>query len=151
MEILFEEKQKFNQWWLWAILLVFPLLSVVPFDEKGINSYYVLIGISIPLIFYVFELRTFITSEGLYYQFFPIHFKKQLIKIEEIEKIEALQYNPLGDYGGWGIRYGFKGKAYNIRGNKGVKIHLSNGRNILFGSQKEKDLERILKKVIKLY
>ena len=83
MEILFEEKQKFNQWWLWVILLVFPFLSVVPFDGNAINYNYVLIGIAIPLIFYFFELRTFVTKEGLHYQFFPFHFKKHLIKIAE--------------------------------------------------------------------
>jgi len=149
MQVLFEEKQKFNQWWLWAILLIFPLLSVIPFDDNGLNIYYVIIGISIPLIFYLFELRTFVTSEGLSFQFFPFHFKKHLVKIEEIEKIEALQYKPLGDYGGWGIRYGFKGKAYNVSGNKGVKVFLKNNTNIMFGSQKHKELEKILKKIRK--
>ncbi len=149
MQVLFEEKQKFNQWWLWAILLIFPLLSVIPFDDNGLNIYYVIIGISIPLIFYLFELRTFVTSEGLSFQFFPFHFKKHLVKIEEIEKIEALQYKPLGDYGGWGIRYGFKGKAYNVSGNKGVKIFLKNGLNIMFGSQKHNELAKALKHVRK--
>ena len=147
MQVLFEEKQKFNQWWLWAILLIFPLLSVIPFDDNGLNIYYVIIGISIPLIFYLFELRTIVTSEGLSFQFFPFHFKKHLVKIEDIEKIEALQYKPLGDYGGWGIRYGFKGKAYNVSGNLGVKVHLKNGRNILFGSQKHKELSKVLKSI----
>ena len=149
MELLFEEKQKFNQWWLWGILLVFPLLSIIPFDGDGINYNYVLIGIAIPLMFYFFELRTFVTKEGLHYQFFPFHFKKYLIRLDEIEKTESLQYKRLGDYGGWGIRYGFKGKAYNVSGNKGVKFYLTNGRNILFGSQKYKDLEKVLKRIKK--
>ena len=149
MEIIFEEKQKFKQWWLWVILLVFPLLSVFPYDNKGVNYYYVIIGFSIPLIFYFFELRTFVTSEGLWFQFFPFHLKKHLIKLTEIEKIEAVHYNPLLEYGGWGIRYGFKGKAYNVSGKKGVKIHLLNGKNILFGSLKNKDLENALKKIKK--
>ena len=149
MEIFFEEKQKFNQWWLWIILLVFPILSILPFDGNEINYYYVLIGLAIPLIFYFLELRTFVTKEGLHYQFFPFHFKKHLIKIEEIEKVEALQYKPLGDYGGWGIRYGFKGKAYTVSRNKGVKVHLSNERNILFGSQKYKELEKVLRQIKK--
>ena len=131
------------------MLLVFPLLSIIPFDSDGINYNYVLIGIAIPLMFYFFELRTFVTKEGLHYQFFPFHFKKYLIRLDEIEKIEALQYKPLGDYGGWGIRYGFKGKAYNVSGNKGVKFYLTNGRNILFGSQKYKDLEKVLKRIKK--
>ena len=149
MKILFEEKQKFNQWWLWVILLVFPVLSIMPFNGDGINYNYVLIGIAIPLMFYFFELRTFVTKEGLHYQFFPFHFKKHLIKLDEIEKIEALQYSPLGDYGGWGIRYGFKGKAYNVSGNKGVKVRLTNERNILFGSQKHNELAQALKKIKK--
>ena len=149
MKILFEEKQKFNQWWLWVILLVFPVLSIMQFNGDGINCNYVLIGIAIPLMFYFFELRTFVTKEGLHYQFFPFHFKKHIIKLDEIEKIEALQYSPLGDYGGWGIRYGFKGKAYNVSGNKGVKVHLTNERNILFGSQKHNELARALKKIKK--
>ena len=44
-----------------------------------------------------------------------------------------------------GIRYGFKGKAYNVSGNKGVKIFLKNGTNIMFGSQKHKELSKALK------
>ena len=60
MEILFEEGQKFNQWWLWIILLVSPLLFIVPFDDKIINYNYVLMGIAIPLSFYFFELRDYI-------------------------------------------------------------------------------------------
>ena len=108
-----------------------------------------LFSIAIPLIFYFFELRTFVTKEGLHYQFFPFHLKKHLIKLDEIEKIEAFQYKPLGDYGGWGIRYGFKGKAYNVSGNKGVKVHLTNKKNILFGSQKYNGLAQTLKEIKK--
>jgi hypothetical protein len=149
MQVLFEEKQKFNQWWLWAILLIFPLLSVIPFDDNGLNIYYVIIGISIPLIFYLFELRTFVTSEGLSFQFFPFHLKKHLVKIEDIEKCKAMEYSPLKEYGGWGIRYGFKGKAYNVSGNLGVKVHLKNGRNIMFGSQRHNEFAKALKKIKK--
>jgi hypothetical protein len=149
MNYLFEENQKFKQWWLWVILLSFSIMSVGPFDENAINIYHVLIGISLPLLFYLFELRVKVNKEGLHYQFFPLHFKLHTIKIDEIEKIEDVQYKPLGDYGGWGIRYGFKGKAYNVSGNLGVKVYLKNGRNILFGSQKYKELEKALKKARK--
>lgn len=147
MEIFFEEKQKFNQWWLWVILVLFPILSVWPFKAYEINIYHVLIGIALPLFFYFLELRIKINKEGLYYQFFPIHFKRYLIKIQEIEKIEAIKYNPLLDYGGWGIRHGIRGKAYNVRGNKGVKIYLLTGKNILFGSQKHKELQTVLQQL----
>ncbi|MBC8474618.1 MAG: hypothetical protein H8D60_02595 [Cryomorphaceae bacterium] len=145
MNYLFEENQKFTQWWLWVILVSFPIMAFGPFDENPINSYHVLIGFAIPILFYLFELRIKVNQEGLHYQFFPFHFKSYTINTDEIEKIEAMQYKPLAEYGGWGIRYGFNGKAYNVSGNLGVKVHLKNGSNILFGSQKYKELEKALK------
>ena len=145
MSVQFEEKQKFNQWWLWVILLSFPIISVGPFDDNEINVYYVLIGLAIPLLFYLFELRIKVNEDGLYYQFSPFHLKFHAIKMDEIESFKAMEYSPLKEYGGWGIRYGFKGKAYNVSGNKGVKIFLNNGANIMFGSQKHKELESALK------
>ena len=51
MKYLFEENQKFTQWWLWVILLSFPIMSFGPFDENEININYVLIGFMLPLIF----------------------------------------------------------------------------------------------------
>ena len=145
MGTLFEEKQKFTQWWLWVILLSFPIISVGPFDDNEINVYYVLIGIAIPFLFYLFELRIKVNEDGLHYQFIPFHLKFHTIKMDEIESCTAMEYSPLKEYGGWGIRYGFKGKAYNVSGNKGVKIFLKNGSNIMFGSQKYKELAKALK------
>jgi hypothetical protein len=147
MSAQFEEKQKFNQWWLWVILLSFPIISVGPFDDNEINLYYVLIGIVIPLLFYLLELRIKINKDGFHFQFFPFHLKFHLIKMDEIESFKAMQYSPLKEYGGWGIKYGFKGKAYNVSGNKGVKVFLKNGANIMFGSQKHKELAKALKVV----
>ena len=149
MKYLFEENQKFTQWWLWVILLSFPIMSFGPFDENEININYVLIGFMLPLIFYLFELRIKVSQEGLHYQFFPFHLKAHIINLEDIEKHKAMEYSPLKEYGGWGIKYGFKGKAYNVSGNKGVKIFLKNGLNIMFGSQKHKDLAKTLKSVRK--
>jgi len=147
MNYFFKENQKFTQWWLWVILLSFPIMSVGPFDENEINVYHVLIGLAIPLLFYLIELRIKVNEDGLHYQFFPFHIKSHTIKLEDIEKFKAIEYSPLKEYGGWGIKYGFKGKAYNVSGNKGVKVHLTNGRNILFGSQKHNELAKALKQV----
>ena len=149
MKCLFEENQKFTKWWLWVILLSFPIMSFGPFDENEININYVLIGFMLPLIFYLFELRIKVSNKGLHYQFFPFHFKSHTIDIEDIERIKAMEYSPLKEYGGWGIKYGFKGKAYNVSGNKGVKIFLKNGLNIMFGSQKHNELAKALKSVSK--
>ena len=147
MNYIFEENQKFTQWWLWIILLSFPIISVGPFDDNEINIYYVLIGLLILCFFFLLQLRVKVSAEGLHYQFFPFHIKSHTIKLEDIEKFKAMEYSPLKEYGGWGIKYGFKGKAYNVSGNKGVKIFLKNGLNIMFGSQKYNELAKALRQV----
>ena len=35
--------------------------------------------------------------------------------------MEAIKYNPIIDYGGWGIKHSYIGKVYNVSGNFGVK------------------------------
>lgn len=144
MIYLFEENQKFTQWWVWVLLLWVSYSLAISIN----NRFSLLIALLIPILFYLLELRIKVSKEGLYYRFFPFHYKSYYIKINEIEKIEALKYRPLGDYGGWGIRYGFKGKCYNVKGNLGVKVFLKNGSYILFGSQKHEELEKSLKSII---
>ena len=154
----FYEKQKFTQTWVWIILLVsFTLPVIIPFlsseDVKFFNdnSKSVLaLGFFFLFFFYLLELRVSVNEEGIHYQFFPIHFKKYTIKFDEIEEFKAVSYSPLKDYRGWGIKHGFSGTAYNVKGSKGVRIHLKNkSRHILFGSQENEAFEEALKKFIK--
>ena len=80
MNCLFEEKQKFTQWWVWTLLF----LTLFVLDK---NTYTVFIGGVIILFFYLLELRIKVTEEALYYQFFPLHLKPFSIKKKQIEKI----------------------------------------------------------------
>ena len=144
--MIFREVQKFTQWWVWLILLL-PVIFLLSVEDPNYN-FGTLILIVIIILFYLIELRVSVNSHGIHYQFFPFHLKSYIIKNNEIEKIEALKYKPLSDYGGRGIRYAFKGKCYNVKGNLGVKVFLKNGSYVLFGSQKHKELERALQQII---
>jgi hypothetical protein len=44
--------------------------------------------------------------------------------MDEIESFKAMEYSPLKEYGGWGIKYGFIEKAYNVYANKEAKLFL---------------------------
>ena len=147
MNCLFEETQKFTQWWLWVVLGLSFLLPITPDINNTPFSYFLVMIITVVFVNSM-KLRICVNSKGLNYQFFPFHFKKKHIKTEDIKYVESLKYSPIMDYGGWGIRYRFKGKCYNVKGNYGVKVFLKNGSNILFGSQKHKELEASLKQVI---
>ena len=148
MKYHFEENQKFTQWWIWIVIFTITLILYYFIEEINHNNFIKYTPIIIPLTFYFSELRIKVNDKGLYYQFFPFHFKYNTIKAEEIKKVISKEYNPITEYGGWGIKKGVEGKAYNTSGKLGVVIYLKNGEKILFGSKKNKELEKVIKKII---
>jgi len=156
---LYRETQFLRQLWLWALVLFISLISLygvfqqlvlkVPFGNNPAPDSIMIVlavifGIGLPLFMYTTNLTTEIRSDGLYVRFFPFHLSFHRIAVEEIQRYEACTYSPIKDYGGWGIRFGRKGKAYNVSGNRGVQLELSNGKDLLVGSQKPEELVEAL-------
>ena len=81
-KIEFYEKQKFTQLWVWIILVAsFILPCLIPVlsneDIQFLNDdsrIVLLLGLVFCLLFYLLELRISVTSKGIHYQFFPMHF-----------------------------------------------------------------------------
>lgn len=149
---LFYEKQKFTQWWLWLIIvgansaIVFTSFKKMPNDDFTFNIFIFnsIIVVAIILLFFFMSLETTITKEGIYIKYFPFHWKKRFYPFEEIKELEVVKYSPIGDYGGWGVRYGRDGKAFNVKGENGLKLHFSNRKPLLIGTQKPEELKKIL-------
>ncbi|MBT8184935.1 MAG: hypothetical protein KJN76_08840 [Eudoraea sp.] len=156
---VFSEEQRFNQWWVQLInVALIALLGYLTYhwyilkegvDDPG-NNYVlqlVVIGAIVLnlLIFYLIKLRTEIDESGVHYQFLPFQLSKKSIKWAEIEECYTREYNALKEYGGWGYRSKFgKGRAYNIKGNKGIQIVLISGQNILIGTQKMEQASEVI-------
>ena len=99
----------------------------------------IVFGLGFPVLFYILNLTTEVRGDGIYYRFFPFHLSFRRIAFAELAKCEVRDYSPLKDYGGWGIRHGSKGKAYNVSGNRGVQLEMKSGDNLLFGSQRPEE------------
>ena len=50
------------------------------------------------------------------------------------------RYDPVRDYGGYGIRTTRHGTAYIAGGNRGVRLELAKGGTILIGSERPEEL-----------
>jgi hypothetical protein len=87
-EILFMERQKFNQWWLWLILVGVNVLSIFsvckqltaeqPFGDKPSDiGLLILTGMTLlfTVLFMNCRLETTIRKDGVYVRFFPFHLK----------------------------------------------------------------------------
>jgi hypothetical protein len=159
MNLLYREVQHFRQLWLWIILLAISLFSIYGFVKQVIMgepfgnnpapdvvmiALLVIFGLGLPILLYVMNLTTKVRNDGIYVRFYPIHFSFRRIALENIVKYEVLTYSPIREYGGWGIRYGTKGKAYNVSGNRGVQLQFSDGNRLLIGSQKPEQLVEAL-------
>lgn len=162
-EILFTERQRFKQWWLWVILLginglfLFGLFRQViggqQFGDKPMSNIGLLIGtgltFALTLLFINFRLETTIKEDGIYVRFFPFNLKFKHYTWDKISKSFVRQYSPITEYGGWGLRYGMfgKGTAYNVSGDKGLQLEFTDNKKILIGTNKPNELTGILIKI----
>lgn len=162
-EIEFIETQRFKQWWLWAILgginlmFIYTIFRQViggqPVGDNPMSNAGAIIGTAVILFItisiYFFRLETRINKDGVRVRFFPFHFAFKAYDWGSISKAYVRVYNPILEYGGWGVRMGLfgKGKAFNVSGNKGLQLVFNDGRKLLIGTSKEEQLSDTLRKL----
>jgi hypothetical protein len=139
----FREVQRFRQWWLWALLGVVGLVTVVGSGPLGL----VLTG-AICGFMWSLRLVTEVRDDGLYIRFAPLHRSFRRVPWTAIESAEATTYRPLREYGGWGIRWRPGAIAYNVRGSRGVFLTRSDDRDVLLGSQRPDELATAIRETM---
>lgn len=148
--VVFEETQRFRQTWLWVLLLGVPAVAATFFVGHLVaepDKAAILAG---PAVFFfgtwaavlalltMLKLTVTIDDQHLHVRFWPLMSKD--IPLADIAQFETRTYRPILEYGGWGLRYSWKGTAYNVSGNRGVQLVLANGKRILIGSQRPEEL-----------
>ena len=66
------------------------------------------------VLFLKMRLKLEIRQDGLWFSYPPLLRKIQHIKKDEIVRFEVRKYNPVFEYGGWGMKGSTKNKAYNV-------------------------------------
>jgi hypothetical protein len=142
--VLFREEQPLRQQPLIvAILLVVAVVVVTSLLISGGSIWgavvaLVTLGLVTALVFAA-KLETTVDRETITAAFHFLWPAKR-IALSEVRKAEAVKYHPLLDYGGYGVRLGFRGWAFNVSGNEGVLVETSDGSRVLIGSQHPKEL-----------
>lgn len=155
--IAFKEIQKFNQWWLWALMSAMPLIPLygiykqvvlgTPWGDRPMsnNALYIFLGFTLLVLglLSIIKLTTEIDDEGIEMSFFP--FTRKHIKWSEIKSAQVVDY---GFVGGWGIRVGTKyGTVYNTSGSIGLAMVMSDGTKLCIGTQQEQALVQVIKNI----
>ena len=161
---IFREVQRFRQWWVWLLVLLVGSISWYGFIQQivfkkpfGNNPapnpvmimIWVIFGLFFPYLFYSIKLITEIRYDGLYVRFFPLQFHVHKISFGDIKNFEIRTYSALKEYGGYGMRLGVRGKAYNVSGNKGIQLELLDEKQLLIGTQKAEEFFSALASMVR--
>ncbi len=151
-KILYKETQKFDQWWLWLIVLSLSLISILQFNwsedllgqlttDKIIPS---ILPVVILVLFLTLKMTTVITDEKITVIYSPL--VKKEFYWGDLDKAQVIDY---GFIGGWGIRlWTSYGTVYNVKGTKGLHIKVA-GKQYVIGTQKEKELRSTIEHLLK--
>ena len=113
---LFEETQSFSPWLYAVAAIVLAILAGV----------------------LTLRQSTTVTPDAVRVRFGFLYTTR--IPIAEVKQAEAVEYRPIAEYGGWGIRGFGKKRALNARGHRGVLLTKADGSTLMIGSQKPREL-----------
>ncbi len=133
--------------------LVFIVTTVIIWLAEGwITFVFIYTALSVlvtlALISFIYGgQRTLVTRQQLTVRWGLAGFKVLRLNTSEIESVSMMEYAPLRDFGGYGIRFGRGMTAYFLRGSRGVAIALVNGKKYLVGSDHPERLLSVLRLV----
>jgi hypothetical protein len=138
---VFREEQHFD-WRVYALIGLAELLTGMALARGRISSLEftlgLVIGLGLLMLFFIFLLHmtTAVTHANVHVWFGWMPYYRRSLVIGAIRSVDVVTYRPIRDFGFWGIRSGRDGeRALIARGNRGVRIELSDGSKLLIGSQ----------------
>jgi hypothetical protein len=164
---------------MWLILTGINLVFVVrgiqqigfnkPFGNNPMNDTVLIISMAVLFLFsfasLAGSLKTLIDEEGIYVRLTPFMFRYKFYGWDSISSVYIREYNPLGEFGGWGMRYSPFGKfrvggwrikgrggvfSYTVSGKTGFEFVLENGKRVLVGTRQPDYLKTVLIKLGKM-
>lgn len=132
--------------WASTIVLSFVIgLAVPPEAERPGWVLPALVLGPIVLLYAVCVLRTEVRGSILRVRLWP--FPGLVVPPERIRAVEAVEYRPLRDFGGWGWRRGAKGTAYSTSGNRAVRLEVEGRSPVYIGSARPDELAAVLRRL----
>jgi hypothetical protein len=151
--VLFEERQRFVNRVVAFVLLGLLLLATL-FAWQDLRAHLpagrqltMFLPVALVAILLFLELHVTVRDAGVHIRMLP--FANRTIAPAHIARWEARTYRPIREYGGWGVRFGPRGRAYNVSGDRGVELTLDNGKRVLIGSQRSEDLAAAIGRIAK--
>lgn len=160
---IYREEQNFA-WWLYALLgLMVALLALIISQRPdlgvgpaaGARSWgvqvpiYLLVGLVLPpvMLFGVLHMTTEVAAGACCVSFGWIPTFRRTVPLNQVRRVEVVQYQAIRDHGFWGVRRAADGECvYTARGDRAVRLHLRDGARVLIGSQRPEELAAVIER-----
>jgi len=105
-----------------------------------------LVGIALTLVYGGF--RTLVVRETVTIRMGMLGIRLLKLKTSDVASAELQDFQPLKDFGGYGVRFNKEMKAYFLKGDRGVKITTRAGKKYLIGSDHPERLATVISTMI---
>ena len=145
--ILFKEVQRLTQWYIYVVpIAIIVLLISSPYLDSKISLDDViaplLIVILVMFLLLSFKIKVEITHDEIIID--PSWFPIKRISIVNISRFIIGKHK----FVGFGVRFGTSlGTVYNVKGNTGLLLCITDGKKIFIGSRKIQDIVSVLNTV----
>jgi hypothetical protein len=140
--VIYREEQYFD-WRIYAFIALAEMLTGLSLVRGRAWSldfslgFAIGMGLVLVVIILLLHMTTEVTPGDLRVWFGWLPTYRRSVPIESIRSVEVVTYRPIAEFGFWGIRSGRDGeRALIARGNRGVRLELTDGSKLLIGSQK---------------
>jgi hypothetical protein len=166
---IYREEQNFA-WWLYVVLVALTLLGFYLLKLEGKPKTIqaplpgpnwnievplpLLAGLGIPavLILGVLHMTTEVTPDACRVWFGWLPTYRRAIPLSSIKAVEIVTYNAWREHGFWGLRVTRDGeRVLTARGDRAVRVHLTDGGRVLIGTQRPEELAGVLDRERRLY
>lgn len=145
--------REFTGWAAWVYLLLWGAVggSAVAAAASGSPGIALLTMGSAALIHVVFGgLLVTVETGGVRVGLGRARLLRTFIPFADVSEIESVTYKPLRDFGGWGLRGSKRKRVWSARGNRAVRLHLTDGRQVWVGSDEPDRLEGRIRNAMSL-
>ena len=152
---IFKESQTYlGTWIMYAMIMtevpiiILLIVLYVTSDEKQemATSLGVVVG-SLTLVsalIFNLKLETRIDEKSISFRYIPFIWKWRRYPKETIKSCTVISYNPITDFGGWGLKGNKTTKGYSVVGDEGVLLDVGKEKKIMIGTMKAKELKAFL-------
>jgi hypothetical protein len=166
MKPLFEEKQRFTQWWLWAMVVSGALVVLGifgdalwqqmilgkpwgenPMSDNGLVMLALFCATAVIVMLLIFTnsmLEIVVDKTSVTYRYFPL-----IRKWRRIEREAILSFEPRKNYlKGYGIHRDLRGnKTINVKGHDSIELIMTDGSKLTLGTQQPGEFLDALQKM----